>query len=81
MRIVSAEGEGTWKLGPEAVGRTVSAVAVAPNTRVDERGMRWELSDHPMALLGDLGISNVVTADDADVTCLSGAVAAFLLRG
>ena len=81
MRIVSAEGEGTWKLGPEAVGRTFSAVAVASNTRVDERGMRWELSDHPMALLGDLGISNVVTASDAAVTCRSGAVAAFLLRG
>lgn len=80
MRVVSAAGESRWELGPEAVGRTFSAIAVAPGTRVDERGMRWELTDKPMGLLGDLGVSNVVTAPDAAVTCRSGAVAAFLLH-
>lgn len=79
MRVVSAAGESSWELGPDAVGRTFSAVAVAPDTRVDETGMRWELSDKPMELLGDLGVSNVVTSADARVTCRSGAVAAFLL--
>ena len=34
-----------------------------------------------MGLLDDLGISNVVIDADACVTCRSGAVAAFLLRG
>ena len=67
-------------LGPDAVGATFSAVAVAPGTRVDERGMRWELEDKPMELLGDLGISNVVTSPGAEVACRAGAVAAFLLR-
>ncbi|MBM6774796.1 thiamine diphosphokinase [Olsenella profusa] len=80
MRIVSAAGERAWRLGADAVGRTFSAVAVAPDTRVDERGMRWELEDKPMGLLDDLGISNVVTSPDAEVACRSGAVAAFLLR-
>lgn len=80
MRIVSAEGEASWRLGPGAVGRTFSAIAVAPGTRVDERGMRWELRDHPMELLGDLGMSNVVTSPEAEVVCRAGAVAAFLLR-
>lgn len=79
MRIVSAAGERAWRLGPEAVGRTFSAIAVAPGTRIDERGMRWELDDHPMELLGDLGVSNVVTSPAAEVACRSGAVAAFLL--
>ena len=80
MRIVSAEGERAWRLGPAAVGHTFSAIAVAPGTRVDERGMRWELEDKAMDLLGDLGVSNVVTSEDACVTCRTGAVAAFLLR-
>lgn len=80
MRIVSAAGEREWALGPAAVGRTFSAVAVAPGTRVDERGMRWELDDKPMVLLGDLGISNVVTSEDARIVCREGAVAAYLLR-
>ncbi|MCR8907558.1 thiamine diphosphokinase [Thermophilibacter sp. ET337] len=80
MRIVSAAGESRWYLGPDAPGATFSAVAVAPDTRIDERGMRWELDDHPMGLLDDLGISNVVTTPDAEVACRAGAVAAFLLR-
>ena len=65
----------------DACGRTFSAVAVAPNTRIDEKGLKWELTDKPMGLLDDLGISNVVVDVDACVTCRSGAVAAFLLRG
>ena len=69
-----------FRLGPDAVGATFSAVAVAPGTRVDERGMRWELEDKSMELLGDLGISNVVTGPGALVACRAGAVAAFLLR-
>ncbi len=80
MRVVSADHESVWELGAEAQGRTFSAVAVAPGTRVDERGMRWELDDHPLELLGDLGISNVIVAPDARIVCRSGAVAAFLLR-
>ena len=79
MRIVSATGESRWELGPEALGRTFSAIAVASDTRVDEHGMRWELTDKPMDLLGDLGVSNVVTSADAAIVCRSGAVAAYLL--
>lgn len=79
LRVLTPGGECEWHLGTEARGRTFSAVAVAPGTRIDEKGMRWELEDKPMGLLDDLGISNVVTAEDASVTCHSGAVAAFLL--
>ena len=80
LRVLRPEGQARWDLGPEAAGSTFSAVAVAPGTRVDEFGMRWPLEDKPMELLGDLGISNVVTAPDAFVACRSGAVAAVLLR-
>ena len=79
MRIVSPEGESCWRLGPEAVGRTFSAVAVAPDTCVSERGMQWELSDKSMGLLDDLGISNVVVSPDAEISCTSGRVAAYVL--
>lgn len=79
LRILCPEGEGEWHLGPKACGRTFSAVSVAPDTRVSERGMRWELDHCAMGLLSDLGISNVVTGDGAGITCHSGAVAAFLL--
>ena len=80
MRVLASGGERSWRLGECAAGRTFSAIALAPGTRIDERGMRWELSDHPMELLGDLGVSNVIEGGDAEVTCRSGAVAAFLLR-
>lgn len=79
MRLVRAGGQGEWRLGPQARGRTFSAVCVAPDTRIDEEGMRWPLSDRPMEILGDLGISNVIESPDARVWCRSGAVAAFLL--
>ena len=81
LRILAPAGQAEWRLGADACGRTFSAVAVAPNTRIDEKGLKWELADKPMGLLDDLGISNVVTTEDACVTCRSGAVAAFLLRG
>ena len=79
MRVLRPEGEARWELGPQAVGCTFSAIAVAPGTRVDESGMRWELSDKLMELLGDLGVSNVVTSPAASIVCRSGAVAAYLL--
>ena len=79
MRVLRPEGEARWELGPQAVGCTFSAIAVAPGTRVDESGMRWELSDKPMELLGDLGVSNIVTSPAASIVCRSGAVAAYLL--
>ncbi len=79
MRVVSAGGQDVWKLGPGALGRTFSAIALAPGTRSDERGMRGELSDKPMELLGDLGVSNVITSEHASVRARAGAVAAYLL--
>ena len=81
LRVLVPVGQAEWRLGVDACGCTFSAVAVAPNTRIDEKGLKWELADKPMGLLDDLGISNVVVDADACVTCRSGAVAAFLLRG
>ena len=80
LRVLKPGGQSAWELGADAHGRTFSAVAVAPGTRIDESGMQWPLADKPMELLGDLGISNVVTAPDATVACRSGALAAFLVK-
>ena len=79
LHVLKPEGEPTWHLGADANGRTFSAVALAFKTQLSERGMHWELDHKNLPLLGDLGISNKVTSDEATVTCHSGAVAAFLL--
>ena len=80
LRVLKPEGQARWELGEAAVGRTFSAVAVAPGTRIDEEGMQWPLEDKPMDLLGDLGVSNVVVSAGAAVACRAGAVAAILLK-
>ena len=80
LRIVSPEGAGSWELGPEDRGRTLSVIAVMPGTVISERGMRWGLDRREMGLLDDLGISNVVAADDAVVECSAGAAAVFVIH-
>ena len=43
-----------------AEGKTFSIIAIAPNTKVSECGLEWELDHSPLGLLADTGISNVV---------------------
>lgn len=43
-----------------AEGKTFSIVAIAPNTKVSEHGLEWELDHSPLGLLAGTGISNVV---------------------
>ncbi len=75
--ILSPQGASEWKIEqPEA---TFSAIALREGTVISERGSRWELLEQRMALLGDLGISNVTGADGATVTCHEGVVAVFLI--
>ena len=80
MRILTPEGTPCWQLGEDAVGHTLSVVALAPQTVVTETGMRWDLIDRELPLLGDEGISNIVAEPDAQIVCYSGALAVFLLR-
>ena len=49
----------TWTI-QGAEGKTFSIIAIAPNTKVSERGLEWELNHSPLGLLADTGISNVV---------------------
>lgn len=52
------EGE-SWTIeGHE--GSTFSIIAIAPNTKVSEHGLEWELDHSPLGLLADTGISNIV---------------------
>lgn len=43
-----------------AEGKTFSIIALAPNTKVSEHGLEWELDHSPLGLLADTGISNIV---------------------
>lgn len=52
------EGE-SWTI-KGAEGKTFSIIAIAPNTKVTEHGLEWELDHAPLGLLADTGISNVV---------------------
>lgn len=71
------EGESWIIEGHE--GSTFSIIAVAPNTKVSEHGLEWELDHSPLGLLADTGISNIVRTT-ATITVHQGAAIGFLLR-
>lgn len=60
-------------------GSTFSIIAIAPNTKVSEHGLEWELDHSPLGLLADTGISNIVRTT-ATITVHQGAAIGFLLR-
>lgn len=62
-----------------AEGKTLSIIALAPNTEVSEQGLEWELDHSPLALLADTGISNVVRKT-AKVQVHQGVAIAYLLH-
>lgn len=62
-----------------AEGKTFSIIAIAPNTKVSEHGLEWELDHAPLALLADTGISNVVRSI-ATIDVHSGVAIAYLLH-
>ena len=62
-----------------AEGKTVSIIAIAPNTEVSEHGLEWELDHAPLGLLADTGISNIVKTT-ATITVHQGTAIGFLLR-
>ena len=68
-----------WQI-EDAVGQRFSFVPLAPNAVVSESGMEWNLDHHAAPLLSDLGISNVIRSPKAQITCHSGALAAWLFR-
>ena len=78
-RILAPMGVTTWELGEGALGHHFSFVALADDTCVSEMGLRWELDHFRVDALRDRGISNVVDAADACVTCHEGVLAAFLI--
>lgn len=79
-RVLSPAGSELWSLGEDATGRHFSFVALADDTVVSETGMRWNLERFHVDALRDRGISNVIEAGDATVSCHKGILAAFLLR-
>ena len=79
-RILAPSGTETWALGEAALGSHFSFVALADDTCVSETGLRWELDHFHVDALRDRGISNVVDAADARVTCHEGILAAFLIN-
>ncbi len=78
--VLSPEGRDSWEFAESDQGKTFSAIALEPGTVVSEKGMRWELDGAELPLLGDTGVSNIIEAADAKVTCHEGALAAFLIK-
>ena len=62
-----------------AEGKTFSIIAIAPNTKVSEHGLEWELDHSPLGLLADTGISNVVRST-ATIQVRTGTAIAFLYQ-
>lgn len=71
------EGE-SWTI-QGAEGKTFSITAIAPNTKVSEHGLEWELDHSPLGLLADTGISNVVRST-AKIEVHQGVAIGYLYR-
>ena len=72
MRLLAAGKSDFWQLDAAAADKKISLVALSEECEVSEVGMRWNLNHKKFSLLGDDGISNIVEADDACVTCHKG---------
>lgn len=62
-----------------AEGKTFSIIAIAPNTKISEHGLEWELDHSPLGLLADTGISNVVKGT-AKIKAHTGTAIAYLYQ-
>lgn len=62
-----------------AEGKTFSIIAIAPNTKVSENGLEWELDLSPLGLLADTGISNIVRSA-AEVEVHTGTAIGYLYK-
>lgn len=68
----------TWTI-EGAEGKTFSIIAIAPNTKVSEHGLEWELDHNPLGLLADTGISNIVRST-AEIEVHTGTAIAYLYQ-
>ena len=68
----------TWTI-EDAAGKTFSIIAIAPETEISEHGLEWELDHSPLALLADIGISNIVRST-ATITVHQGVAIGYLLH-
>lgn len=72
MRFLAAGQSDSWQLDASSVGKKISLVALSEECEVSESGMKWNLNHEKFTLLGDDGISNIVEAENACVTCEKG---------
>lgn len=72
MRFLVAGQVDSWQLSTIDVGKKISLVALSEECEVSETGMKWNLDHQKFTLLGDDGISNIVEAENACVTCEKG---------
>ena len=77
MARILHEGESWIIEGAES--KTISIIAIAPNTEVSEHGLEWELDHSPLGLLADTGISNIVRST-AKITVHQGIAIGYLLH-
>ena len=77
-RVLSPQGRTSWELADDACGQVFSSIALAPDSELSLEGFAWDYERTTLGLLDDRGVSNVVRAPHARVSCLAGCVAAFL---
>lgn len=69
-----------WRLAGHLAER-FSFIPLTPAAEVSECGMRWTLDRAQVPLLSDLGVSNVIDAEDAVITCHAGTISAWSFKG
>ena len=77
--VLSPFGCDRWQATQFVLGHTLSVLALRDNTCVSEKGLKWELDKKRMDSLCDLGVSNVIESDEAEVICHEGVCAVFVL--
>ncbi|WP_239284725.1 thiamine pyrophosphokinase [Collinsella sp. An2] len=68
-----------WELHGHT-GARFTFVPLSLSATVSERKMRWNLDHKRVSLLSDLGVSNVVEAESASITCHEGIISAWVFE-
>lgn len=79
-RVLSPQGTSSWRFSAGDAGRTLSVFALLAPATVSERGTRWELDRTELAPLDDLGVSNVIERNPAELVAHEGIVLGVLQR-
>lgn len=76
--VLSPDGVLNCEFDENFKSSQVSCIPLAQGCCISEKGMKWDLDHKELEALSDLGMSNVIESDCAEIVCHSGVVGVFL---